>query len=165
MFPMGPGSRRLLNQSTYEPYGDARIAARPPEGGYFQILHVAPLPLAVDQFGFVNTVYRLGEGLVVAVTNAADRWVDASFGQSPYVSTIALCIDNRPMYRQSPYVSTIALCIEWTDIARPAARQWFAKQTMRGAIRVMHPSALLNRPSIVQGLFQRIEDKVCLGRP
>jgi hypothetical protein len=114
---MGSGSRRLLNQSTYKPVGDARIAARPPEGGYFQILHVAPLPLAVDQFGFVKTVYRLGEGLVVAVTNAADRWFDASFGQSPCVSTIALCI-------------------EWTDIARPAARQWFAKQTMRGAIRV-----------------------------
>jgi hypothetical protein len=103
MFPMGPGSRRLLNQSTYKPVGDARIAVRPPEGGYFQILHVAPLPLAVEQFAFVNTVYRLDEGLVVAVTNAADRWVDASFGQSPYVSTIALCIDNRSVYRMDRY--------------------------------------------------------------
>jgi len=30
---------------------------------------------------------------------------------------------------------------------------------------MMNQSALLDGPSIMQGLFQRIEDKVCLGRP
>jgi hypothetical protein len=32
-------------------------------------------------------------------------------------------------------------------------------------IRGMNQPTLLHRPSIMQGLFQGIEDKVCLGRP
>ena len=41
--------------SVVEPIGSA-------ERGDFQILHVAPRSLAVNQLGFVETVYRLGEG-------------------------------------------------------------------------------------------------------
>ncbi|PZX09680.1 hypothetical protein LX82_02733 [Celeribacter halophilus] len=37
----------------------------PSEGGHFQILHVAPRPLAMNEFGFIETVNRLGEGVVV----------------------------------------------------------------------------------------------------
>lgn len=59
----------------------------PAEGGQFQILHVAPWPLAIDQLGFVEAVNRLGEAVVVAATNAAGRWFDASFGRS-------LCVSN-----------------------------------------------------------------------
>jgi len=58
-----------------------------------------------------------------------------------------------------------ARCIGWINIARPAARQWFAKQTMRGAIRVVDHSALPSGASIMQNLFQRIEDKGSFGRP
>ncbi len=36
---------------------------------------------------------------------------------------------------------------------------------MPSAIRVVDQSALLNKASIMQGLFQSIEDKVSFGRP
>ena len=96
----------------------------PAEGGHFQILHVAPRALAVDQFGFVETVYRFSEGVVIRVTDTADRWLNASFGQTLGVSN---------------------------------------GQILPAAIRVMNQSALLDRPSIMQGLFQRIENKVSFG--
>tara|TARA_R110000796_G_scaffold213389_1_gene329517 strand:+ start:101 stop:484 length:384 start_codon:yes stop_codon:yes gene_type:complete len=54
----------------------------PAEGGHFQVLHVAPRSLAVDQLSFVEAVNRFGEGVVVAVTDAADRLFDVSFGQT-----------------------------------------------------------------------------------
>src|SRR6056297_1437170 len=54
----------------------------PAAGGHFQILHVAPRSLAVNQLGFVEAVYGFREGVVVAVPNAADRWLNASFGQT-----------------------------------------------------------------------------------
>lgn len=54
----------------------------PAEGGHFQILHVAPRALAMDQLDSVKTVDRLGERIVIQVPNAADRWFDASFGQT-----------------------------------------------------------------------------------
>ena len=44
------------------------------------ILHVAPRSLAVNQLGFVEAVYGFREGVVVVVTNAADRWFDTGFG-------------------------------------------------------------------------------------
>src|SRR6056297_386021 len=96
----------------------------PTERGHFQILHVAPRSLAVNQLGFVEAVYGFREGVVVAVTNAADRWFNASFGQS-------LGIANG--------------------------------QILPAAIRVVDQSALLDGPSIVQGLLKSIENKVSFG--
>jgi len=52
----------------------------PAERRHFQILHVAPSALAIDQFGYVETVYSFSEGVVIRFTNAADRWLDACFG-------------------------------------------------------------------------------------
>src|SRR6056297_328438 len=52
----------------------------PSEGGHFKILHVAPRTLAVNQLGFVEAVYGFSEGVVIRVTNAADRWFNANFG-------------------------------------------------------------------------------------
>ncbi len=89
----------------------------PSESGHFEILHVAPRPLAIDPFGFVEAVYRLGEGVVVAVTNASDRWFDASLGQPVGVSN---------------------------------------RQILPAAVRMVNQSALLHRPSIMQGLLQSI---------
>ena len=40
----------------------------------------------MDQFGFVETVYRFSEGVVIRVTHASDRWFDAGFGQTLGVS-------------------------------------------------------------------------------
>lgn len=37
----------------------------PSEGGHFQILHVAPRALTMDQLGIVETVNRLSEGVVI----------------------------------------------------------------------------------------------------
>ena len=53
---------------------------------HFQVLHVAPRSLAMDQFGFVETVYRLGEGVVIRVTDTADRRFDASLSQTLGIS-------------------------------------------------------------------------------
>jgi hypothetical protein len=38
--------------------------------------------MAVDDLGFEEAVDRLGQRVVVAVANAADRGLDACFGQS-----------------------------------------------------------------------------------
>jgi len=43
---------------------------------------VPPGTAASDDFGLVQSVDRLGQGIVVGVTNAADRCVDARFGQA-----------------------------------------------------------------------------------
>jgi len=58
----------------------------PSERGHFQILHVAPWTLAVDQLSFVEAVYGFSEGVVIRVTDTADRWLNASFGQTLGVS-------------------------------------------------------------------------------
>lgn len=52
----------------------------PAEYGYFQILHVAPRSLAMDQFGFAEAVYRLNEGVVKRVTYASDLWLETRLG-------------------------------------------------------------------------------------
>jgi len=54
----------------------------PAEGGRFQILHVAPRALTVNQLGFVETIYRFSEGVVVGIPDAADRRFDASLSQT-----------------------------------------------------------------------------------
>ena len=58
----------------------------PSERGHFQILHIAPRPLAVDQLRFVEAVYGFSQGVIIRVTNTADRWLNASFGQTLGVS-------------------------------------------------------------------------------
>jgi len=42
----------------------------PAECRHFQILHVAPGPLAMDQFGFVEAVDHLSEDIVIRVPDA-----------------------------------------------------------------------------------------------
>ena len=98
----------------------------PAEGDHFQILHVAPRALAMNQLGFVETVYSFSEGVVVGLPDAADRWFNACFSQT-------LGIANGKI--------------------------------LPAAIAVMNQSAFLDGPSIMQDLFQRIENKVSFGRP
>ena len=45
-------------------------------------LEVAPRPSSPDDLGFVESVDRLGERIVVAVADAADRWFDARVFQA-----------------------------------------------------------------------------------
>ena len=54
----------------------------PAKGGHFQILHVAPRTLTMNQLVFVETIYRFSEGVVVGIPDAADRWFDASLSQT-----------------------------------------------------------------------------------
>src|SRR6056297_2950028 len=98
----------------------------PAKGGHFQILHVAPRALAVDQLGFVKTVNGFCESVIIRVPDAAGRWLDAGFGQT-------LGVTNG--------------------------------QILPAAIRMMNQSALLDRPSVMQGLLQSIENKVRFGGP
>lgn len=115
-------------------------AVDPSERGHFQILHIAPRPLAVDQLRFVEAVYGFSEGVVIRVANNADRWLNASFSQT-------LVVSNGQILP--------AHCL---------GRALF-NNVLKGAIRMMNQSALLDRPSFMQGLFQGIENKNCLGRP
>ena len=40
----------------------------------------------MDQLSFVEAVYRLSESIVIGIADTADRWFDASFGQTLSVS-------------------------------------------------------------------------------
>jgi len=51
-------------------------------GGEFHRFRVAPGSTPVDHFGFEQAVDRLGEGVVIAVTDAADGRFDAGFGEA-----------------------------------------------------------------------------------
>ena len=80
----------------------------PAEGGDFQILHVAPWTLAVDQLRFVEAVYGLSEGVVIGVTDTADRWLNACFGQTLGVSygqilpAAVRVMDQAPLLHRPP---------------------------------------------------------------
>ena len=54
----------------------------PAEGGHFQILHVAPRTLTMNELGFVEPVDRFSQGVVIRIPDAADRWFNACFGQT-----------------------------------------------------------------------------------
>lgn len=53
----------------------------PFEGGELDRLEGAPWSTAMDQLGLEQTVDRLGQGVVVAVPDAADRGLDARLRQ------------------------------------------------------------------------------------
>ena len=67
---MGSSSRRLLNQSTHSSVANSTASQRPPR------------PAPMDHLGLVEPVDRLGERVVVAVADAADRGLDAGLGQA-----------------------------------------------------------------------------------
>src|SRR5262245_15605580 len=70
MLPMGSKSRRLLNQSTHS------------RGGELDRLERSPRSAPVDDFGLVEAVDRLGQRVVVAIADAANRGLDARLGQA-----------------------------------------------------------------------------------
>ncbi len=60
----------------------------PSERGHFQILHVAPRALAVNQLGFEQAADRLGAGVAIQVADPAARWFDALLCPTPDVSRV-----------------------------------------------------------------------------
>ena len=70
MFPIGSSS--LLVVEPVDPF----------ERGELDRLEVAPRPAPPDHFGFVESVDRLGERVVVAVADAADGRLDAGVLQA-----------------------------------------------------------------------------------
>lgn len=62
----------LLQSAVVEPVD-------PFECGAFDSLKVAPRPAPVDYLSLVEAVNRLGQSLIVAVTNTADRRFDPNF--------------------------------------------------------------------------------------
>ncbi len=54
----------------------------PLQGCVLDGVNVPPGTTASDDFGLVQSVDRLGQGIVVRVTNTADRCVNARFGQT-----------------------------------------------------------------------------------
>jgi hypothetical protein len=53
----------------------------PFEGGELDRFEAAPRAAPMDHLGFVEAVDGFGEGIVVTVADAADRRLDARFGQ------------------------------------------------------------------------------------
>jgi hypothetical protein len=70
MFSMGSSSLRLLNQS--HPFQRRELDG----------LERPPWSATVDQLSLVEAVDRLGEGIVIAVTNAADGGLDTRLRQA-----------------------------------------------------------------------------------
>ena len=68
-------AKRLQEPSVAEP-------ADPFEGRQFDGLEAASRPAPVDDLGLVEAVDGLGEGIVVAVSNATDRRLDVGPGQT-----------------------------------------------------------------------------------
>ena len=54
----------------------------PFEGGEFHCFGVAPGSAPVDHLGLEQAVDRLGQGVVIAVADAADRGLDPRFGEA-----------------------------------------------------------------------------------
>ena len=96
--PPGAGVQRVLLAQQDVRYGmvqlldvGAAATGRVQEGatavdhGHIKTLDVfqrAPRPTPMDHFSFVEPIDRLGERIVVAVTDAADRWHEASLGEA-----------------------------------------------------------------------------------
>jgi hypothetical protein len=82
MLPMGSSNRRWLNQSTHSSvaYSTASNDRHGPRRW------ITSAPSAKLRTGFVKAVDRLGQSIVIAVANAADRWLDAGFGEAFGVS-------------------------------------------------------------------------------
>ena len=53
----------------------------PFERGVFDCLERPPRPTPMNDLGLVKAIDRLGQGVVIAVADAADRRFDASFGK------------------------------------------------------------------------------------
>jgi len=70
MFPIGPRSRRVLNQSTQSRVANSTACT------------LGQGAAGVDDLGLVEAVDGLGEGVVVAVADAADRRLHAGVGQA-----------------------------------------------------------------------------------
>ena len=70
MFPIGSSSLLLLNQSTHSSVANSTC------------FEVAPRPAPPDHLGLVEAVDGLGEGVVVAVADTADRRLDAGLGEA-----------------------------------------------------------------------------------
>jgi len=66
---MGSSSRRLLNQPTHSSVAYSMASKRP-----------RPAPL--DHLGLVKAFDRLGQSVVVAIADAANRWLDPGFGKA-----------------------------------------------------------------------------------
>ena len=54
----------------------------PFERGELDGLEVPPRPTPPDDLGLLESIDRLGERIVVAVADAADRWLDAGLGEA-----------------------------------------------------------------------------------
>ncbi len=54
----------------------------PLERGILDGLETAPRSAPVDHLGLVETIDSLRQSVVIAVTDALDRWLDAGFGEA-----------------------------------------------------------------------------------
>ena len=92
----------------------------PSERGHFQILHIAPRPLAVDQLRFVEAVYGFRQSVIIRVTNTADRWLNASFSQTLDISNrlivdTAIRMMNQSALLDRPSDNAVSECVEDKD--------------------------------------------------
>ena len=89
----------------------------PFEGGVFDSLEAAPWATPMDDLGLVKAIDRLGQGVVVAVADAADRRFDAGFGEPLGVfdrdilaAAITVIDKTAAVLRSKPAVPIAELC-------------------------------------------------------
>ncbi len=82
-FGRGDVSDGLQEPSVVEPID-------PFEGGELDGLEAAPWPAPMDHLGLVETVDGFGEGIVIGISDTADRRLDTSFSQALGVVEITL---------------------------------------------------------------------------
>jgi hypothetical protein len=79
------------------------------EGGELDGLEAAPLPAPMDHLGLIETVDDFGEGVVIGISDTADRRLDASFSQAlgvlnGYVLAAPVAVVHEPATMDRPSI-------------------------------------------------------------
>ena len=122
----------------------------PSERRHFQVLLVSPRPLTMDQLGFAEAVHRFCEGVVHCPPLGVQARLPGN-GQCMFTCMRGIGI---------PDTSD-----RWLDSSCGQTFGVADRQILPAAVAVMYQPAFLNRPSVVQGLFKCLQDKVwsCRG--
>jgi len=90
----------------------------PFQRGVLDGLEGPPRATPVDHLGLVEAVDRLGQGVVIAVTDAADRGLDPGFGEAlgifdrDILAAAVAVMDEAAAMDRAPVVDSLFQCVE-----------------------------------------------------
>lgn len=123
--------------------------------GIFDSFESAPWTTPVDHLGFVQAVDRLGQSVVTAVANAADRRLDPGLGKLLGV------LDRHVLggFNRSLQRFETEACDGDQEAAFGPAHQ------IAAAIAVMSQAATVDPPALMKRLLERIQDEAGMCCP